>query len=377
MKRIKIVRVFQIVIVSLSLYASQVFAQSNEEIFEQQTTAVSSSGKLLAAYWGESISIFNIESGAKLHQFDAGTEDPFVLKFSADSTKLLSSGWDAVSVWDMEKGKRIARKTSTENAECGVISNDHSKIYYDDQYHDFGYKQLLVANGSLKKEKIIFKNNGDCNTSPDQTLLAIQSYKFDDDEYSVDEYQVNVINLATGNIQNTFVGEEANAYDEDMFFFDNNRKLLVRDYSDFHVWDVENDTLVKTVEIDMDVDEVSVSGNLALLTDDLQMSFWDLTNEPGQIKTIPLPENHNELLSASLSNNGELYVVTSSVEGTNDLSVSIIDAKSNTVKHQMAVNYPGWAADFANNDTKVVIQNYPIQVIDVATGNIVHEFEMD
>ena len=146
-----------------------------------------------------------------------------------------------------------------------------------------------------------------------EMCIRDRSYKFDDDEYSVDEYQVNVINLATGNIQNTFVGEEANAYDEDMFFFDNNRKLLVRDYSDFHVWDVENDTLVKTVEIDMDVDEVSVSGNLALLTDDLQMSFWDLTNEPGQIKTIPLPENHNELLSASLSNNGELYVVTSSV----------------------------------------------------------------
>ena len=377
MKHLKTVRVFQFVIVGLSLFLSQVFAQSNEEIFEQQETVVSPSGELLAVYWFESITIFNIVTGEKLHEFEAGTEDPFVLKFSADSSKLISSGWDAVSVWDLDKGERSARKETTENAECGVISNDHSKIYYDDQYSDFGHKQLIVTNGSLAKEAVVFKNNADCKASADQTLLAIQSYQFDDSGFSVEDTQINIINLDTAEIQNSFNGDEADAYDEDMFFFDNNRKLLVRDYSDFHIWDIDNNTLLKSVEIDMDVDEVSVSGNLALLTDDLPVGFWDLTKEPEQFKHIPLPENHDELVSASLSKSGELYVVTSSIEYTDVLSVSIIDAKSNNVKHQMAVNYPGWNAVFANNDSMVVLQNYPIQVIDVTTGSVVHEFEMD
>ena len=124
----------------------------------------------------------------------------------------------------------------------------------------------------------------------------------------------------------------------------------------------------------MDVDGIAISDNTVLLTDEQSMRIWELSNEPSQLMTMPLPEGHDDVLSVSLSNNGELYAITSFSEQSEEVFVTIVKTQMNTLLKQVKINNPGWRAHFTSDDSLLVLENYPIQIIEVTTGNIIREF---
>ncbi len=169
--------------------------------------------------------------------------------------------------------------------------------------------------------------------------------------------------------------EKAKPYDEDMFFFDENRKLLVRDFSTFHIWDLEKNIVIRSWDSEMDVDEIAVSGNQLLITADKQKRSWNLLAEPGPIQNIALPDNQHSVLSVSLSSNGKWYAVTSYDDSEQNAWVSLFDSDTNELLRQIATEPLIYGAQFTGDDTLLVFESYPVKVVDVATGKVVYEIK--
>lgn len=360
------------VIISFSTVVS---ANENTGILEDQKIAISSPGHLLAVSWENSISIFNLENGSKLQEFDAETDTPFVFKFSQDSAKIYASGWEKTTIWDVKTGNRSAQIETHGNTECGGFSSDQKNSYFDDEYNQFGQKKLIISNHNLSKEKLIIKNSARCNSSSDNKYVAIQVFNMAADGLSLKSTEIKIIDLNKATVQNTLSGEKANAYDEDMFFFDDNRKLLVRDFSNFHIWDLEKNIVTKSWDSELDVDEISISGNLVLLTADEQIRFWNLMDNPGPIEAITLPEKHNKIIDASLSNEGKYYAITSYGENEQEFITAMFETGTNKLVHQTKISTPTYGAQFTKDDTLLILESYPIKVVDVATGDVVHEIQ--
>ncbi len=353
----------------------EAYAGENEDVFENQTIAVSPSSELLAINWLDSIAIFNLEDGRRLHQFDAGTEDPFAFKFSFDGSKLLSSGWEKVSIWDTETGKLLAQKDVNDNAKCAGFSSDAQISYFDDEYNQFGHKQLVVTGNNFADEKLLVKDTGNCHESADNSLLAIESYTMAADGFSLDDTAILIVDLEKAQKKMLLRTEKAKPYDEDMFFFDENRKLLVRDFSTFHIWDLEKNIVIRSWDSEMDVEEIAVSGNQLLITADKQKRSWNLLAEPGPIQNIALPDNQHSVLSVSLSNNGKWYAVTSYDDSEQNAWVSLFDSDTNELLRQIATEPLIYGAQFTGDDTLLVFESYPVKVVDVATGKVVFEIK--
>lgn len=359
--------------ISLLSATSAISAYTDDEIFDAQTIAVSPSGELVAAYWFDSISIFNLQSGERVHQFKAETDTPFILAFSPDSSKLISSGWNSTAVWNVQTGKLHASIKTAENSNCGGFSSNQKNVYFDDEYNDFGQRQLVLTTNSLKKKKRKIKNSARCNASPDQALLALQVHNFSKN-LTLESSNLEIIDLDTLKTRSVLKGDAANSYDEDMFFYDDNSKLLVRDFSDFHLWNLTDGSVIRSWDSELDVDHVSVSGNRLLLTADRDVRIWDLLGEPSDTQNIPLPAHHESTLSVDLSNDGKLYAVTSYAENEAQSAISIIETDTNTVKHQFKIDSLVFVEEFTNNGSLLVLNGYPIRVIRVDSGEIIHEF---
>jgi WD40 repeat protein len=350
-------------------------ANENAEIFEGQTIAISPSGKVLAVYWGDSISFFNVSDGKLLHKVDAETEDPFAFKFSADSSRLLSSGWEKVSIWDVVKGELMARVSTNDNAECAGFSGDGKNVYFDDEYGEFGFKQLAILDSSLADNHIMIRDTGNCKASPDRALLAIESFTRGKAGVSWEDPKILVMDTASTQTKLVLSGEKAQPYDEGMFFFDDNRKLLVRDNSDFHVWDLASGEVLRSWDSELDIDEITVSGNILLITEEEKIRVWHLLKEPGAIEIMNLAENYPSVLSVDLSNDGTVYAVTSLDESEENALISLFDRSTNALRHQIETQTPIYGVQFANDDLQVISTSYPIKVIDVSTGKVVHRIK--
>ena len=373
---VQLIRITIAIIALCFLGSNDLRADSNVDIAVDQTIALSSDDEWLAVSWEKDIHVFDLKQYKRHTILKSAAEDPFTLVFSPNNKHLLSSGWEMLSLWEIDSGTLVKRRTNKDNSECAGFSADGKSIYFDDEYTKYGDLKLVVTDLGLKRERLALKSTRDCNASVDRKRVAIATYTAVSPLEERKNQGVTLIDLESTKIIGTLYGDKADPYDEDLFFFDNNRKLVIRDYSKFHVWNAQTMKLIKTWDFGLDVDEIAYASDTLLLFDEdkLEILIWKLLLPAGKSKKISLDNQFIDSNSLSVSKNGKQFAITSTNKSEAEFLVSIYTTKNNALVKKYKTKSAIFGSDFIAGDSKLLLHSYPIKVLDIATGKIHHSF---
>lgn len=346
-------------------------------VFDEQRITVHSASKRLAVYWHNTLQMFDLDTGERLWQVDAGTASPFELRFSVDGKRLVSSGWDRVSVWNVADGDRIAKIKNREgNSECAAFSPDGNVL----AYHAGDMIQTLQFYSLKDKDSIGFVAGGGsgCNVSADGKLISV-SQRTDEGN------QIALAEIGSGRSKAVLSGDAADAYDDDVFFVEGNQSFLVRDSSRFHLWDIDKQEVKTSWDTDMDVDNVAVSDRfmLALDGDAKTIAVWQFDQQPGEPRSLALSEAALQrsdgvsggIVDFRLSEDQKNYVVVAYNRMQTLSLIYVFDTKTHQLIHEFATPYNVWQAYFVGNNQKLVLNSYPVQVVDLAEQKVLIEVD--
>jgi hypothetical protein len=339
-------------------------------VLEEQEVAVSRKANRLAVFWFSQISVFDLTTGEKQFTVDAKTYAPFVFRFSHDGSKLVASGWDFTSVWDASNGKLLSQeKTPDHNSELAGVSAN-GKHYYYTTSGIFGDQSLWVRKMGSNSIKTTQRNVEAGKNSFDDNYLVVSIYE-------QDEPLLNVIDLNKAKVVASLRGDQADNYDDDMFFVNNNKQLLVRDYDDFYLWDLASEKVEASWNTGgFDVDQIAVNDELVLVVDGENFSVrsWGFSGDPEDAVELALPETARGLLgSVTLSESGQYYALVSSNKDENLVFAFVIDVKTNKIINQYITDNPFLEVTFVNNDQHLLIEGYPITLIETKSAKPVYE----
>ncbi len=194
------------------------------------TYAVSGDKTTLAMAYDDSvIRLYDLTNGKLLHELTAHEESIQTVHFNRDGSRLVSGDWgDYAIIWDTKKGKIIKKKNMGETIMHAIYSAD-------DKYLVMAIDESPVAlyDSNLKKKKSNFDTNERIQLSFDKKFLAGQRM------YSpkVNGDAIIVVDL----VNNKKVLEiPEDSYDDEIYFSRDSGVVVVRDFSIFHVWDIEN-----------------------------------------------------------------------------------------------------------------------------------------
>ncbi len=341
-----------------------------EDIRKGQEIAVHRETNRIAIHWNDEIHLFDGMNGKRMHRMDAGTYDPFSFRFNIDGTKILSSGWKRVSIWDAVKGKIIVQKRIADNSKCAGFSCGDKNFFYDDEVGIDSYLSVCTFPG--KKQGFSLRNTSFCNASADNRRLAISIIT------DTNENRIAIVDLEKPGLIANLTGNKADAYGEDMFFIDGNRKLLVRDSSIFHLWNIAGQKVEYTWKPkDMYVDDIAVTDRFIMVVDEDDERFtkriWKFGSSPGPKTTIAFPQRaQGSFLGISLSTDQSKYAVIKTNSLENLFFAFVYDLKTDTLLNEYVTFYRFWKAEFINDDKYLLLDSYPVQIVDLSTGKVVH-----
>lgn len=312
--------------------------------------------------------LFDLVTGKKTLTVNTDTYDPFVLRFNHDGSKLTSSGLDVTSVWDTHNGKQLTRQSVPEgNSELAGVSASGSYYFYDQDL--LLTNALLIKNIGSQRNQLLVGNINNGNISSDNRLLAVGVN-------GKDESSLKIIDLEKTKVIATLKGDEADPYDDDLFFVNGNKRLLVRDYSDFHLWNIATKKLEYTWDTDdFGVDAIAATDSLLLIVDDntFNKRVWRFSEKPKGNLALPIPQYaKGGISSVAISADQKSYALVTHNEDENLSFAFVIDMQSDKIISQYVSSSPFSQATFANNDQYVVLDGYPVEVIEASSGKQVY-----
>lgn len=348
---------------------------SGKTVLEEQKIAVHAASQKIAVYWHNTLQMFDLQSGKRLWQVDTGTSSPFAFRFSLDGEQLVSSGWNTVSVWHTPSGKQITRLQHEEgNAKCAAFSADGNTLAHQKE-EDLNISMVFYA---IDQQTILatMPSDGDgCNVSADGQFIST-GYRVNHDN------QIDIAHVKSAQKVATLTGDAANAYDDDVFFVENNQSFLVRDYSDFHLWSIDKQKVKTTWETDgMDVDHVAVGHRfmLALDGDEKTIASWHFDQPPQKPQSLALPNvalsKIHHIFDIQLSANEKQYAIVAQNRTNTLSSVYVFDTKTHQLIHDFVTDKPATSAHFFDDGAKLVLNGYPIQIVDLAKKKVLIELD--
>ena len=335
---------------------------------ENQTIAIAPKGNKLAAYWNNELHMFDISSGNALFKVNTGTYHPFSMKFNNDGDQLISSGWNEVAIWDATTGKKlVTRNNNDSNSKCAGFSANAQEYFYESELYDGN--SLSISNYA-NRHQFNLKFGHNCNTSNDNRLLAVNGQSDDQRD------QIQVIDLEKQKVIANLIGEQANPYDDDLFFVQNNQRLLVRDYSNFHLWDISNASVETTWDTgSLDVDEVIATNDFLFVLDGDQWiaRLWHFDEKPGGDIILPIPDyaNGSESYRGFKINKSQThYVVATKNKEGNLRYIFLFDFNTHKLLKEFVIAENFGEIFFSNNDQHLILDSYPIQIVDLESGAV-------
>ena len=212
--------------------------------------------------------------------------------------------------------------------------------------------------------------------SKDGSLIAVTA--------SEDEI-LHIISTSDQSTLARLSGGAAETYDDDFFFVNQNKNLLVRsDSSVFHLWNIEQQEVVHSWDTNYSTDKVAVSDNLLLITDENEFTLraWDLTKPPTDENIVTISLNTDEhakgdIIDISISENQQYYSLSVENVLENLMNIYVLDANSQKIISRYTTDLAAWSAEFANNDQYLVIDSYPIEVLDWQKSEVVYRLSRD
>jgi|GEM_PF-4994927 len=346
------------------------FLDTASSVLEQQTVAVHRASGRLAIAWFNEIVMVDLATGKTLFTVDTETYEPFVFRFNHDGSKLIASGWDSTSVWNTTNGKRLAQQpTKDDNAGLAGVSAN-GKYYYYNTETLFGSNRLRFNHMGTDRLKTITANTGYGNNSSDDQYLAVGV-----DEG--DEPGLKIIDLNKMKVVAKLRGEKADQYGNQLYFVNDNKRLLVQDYSDFHLWDIAKEKPLTSWDTgDFSVGELAVSNELLLIVDkyDFTKRSWNFTDKPQEEVALAIPEYARGGISAlAISENNKHYALVTYNKDQTLTYMFVFDALSDEIINQRVSRNLFMGATFVNNDQHLLLEGYPIEVVEATNSNPVYE----
>lgn len=358
---------------------------------KKQNIAVHSGTNQIAIYWNNEIHLFDGLSGKLQHRIKTATYDPFFLGFNADGTKLISSGWKKLSVWDTATGSLMFQERAG-NSGCAGFSYGDTNFYYSDTKS--GYKGRLIikkpSDHKRKSDLSVWRESPPPPTEEENTLFTLQNTRrgtasHDGRRLAItlekddDEDHIAIIDLEQARLIAELSGEKANGY---KYFLDENKKLLVRSFSKFHLWNIADQKLEMSWDsrdIDVHDDETAVCKEYVMVVDDddhtkFSKALWKFDLSPGTKTTISFPKYADgKLIELRLSTDHTKYVITKTNSCKNLFYAFVYDVKTDKLLHEYVTPLRFYKAHFINNDKYLVLDSYPVQIVDCEHGKLVHE----
>ena len=344
---------------------------TSKHLQENQTIAVNTDANKLAVYWNDELQLFDLRSGKPLFSVNTGTYHPFTMTFNIDGSELISSGWDEVAIWNTTSGKKTVKRTNKEsNSNCAGFSATKGEYFYESEL--FGGSNNLTISNYANKSLLSLGFGHNCNTSNDNRMLAVNGKSEDDRD------QIQIIDLEKHKVIAKLVGEQATPYDDDLFFVQDNAKLLVRDYSNFHLWNIQTKKVESSWDTDsFDVDEVVVTNEFVFIldADQLAVRLWRFGEKPSDNISLAISEYANGGASYrgfKVNESKTQYVVATKNKDENLKYIFLFDFNTHKLIKEFVVAEDFGEIFFNNNDQHLVLDSYPIQILDLKSGEVVH-----
>ena len=319
---------------------------------EIEESTVSPDGKLLAiAYDDNTISVFSLDSGLLLQKLQFHTDSIQTINFNHDGSRLLSGSWgDYVVLWNVQTGNIIKKKKMPDTVmHAFFAANDENIILSIDE------TGLLIYDSKLSKKLKSFYVNDNLQTSKNKQLLVGQNGQ-----------GVSIVNL---DAQELLFDAPEDSYDNDMYFSDDNKIVVIRDWSSFHVWSIINQTKLHTIDA-LDYADLGV---LRAKTDELWIGNNNkieihnyLTNK--SIAILSFEElDIDEIQHITFSENSSQAAITAKLNDEKSLII-LIDTKSYEIKQLISPKSYVWpGAQFIQDDILFLRNTYPSEVWQLST----------
>ena len=319
---------------------------------ELETSDVSANGQFLAlAHDDNAIRVFSLENGQLLHTLQSHTDSIQTVSFNQDGSRLLSGSWGEYAIlWNVETGKIIKKKKMPETVMHAYFSADEENIILS--IDEVG---LIIYDATLSRKLKSFAINDNLQLSKNKDFLVGQSKK-----------GVSIVNIKNKKL--LFDAPE-DAYDEDMYFSDDNTVLVIRDYSSFHVWSIKDETKIHTIDAIKSADTAA----LRATTNELWISNNDnieihnyLTSKPMVILSFK-ELNIDEIQHIAFSENAEQAAITTKLKDDSS-QIIMLDTSSYEIKLLISPDSFVWpGTQFITNDLLFIQSAYPSEIWDLNT----------
>ena len=329
---------------------------------ELETYAVSYKASMLALAFDDSIiRIYDLNSGLLLHELKSHEDSIQTLNFNADSSKLISGDWgDFAIIWDVKTGTVIKKKNMGETVMHALYAaNDRFLMMAIDE------QPLAFYDLNLEKKISSYDIFDRLQLSENKKFLVGQrmySPKFVDPAVIV----VDALN----NKKIMEIPEDS--YDDEIYFSKDSSIVVVRDYSDFHVWDTISKKKLGLIETELDVDEslINLVSDQLWLTGDNKIEVWDYRTQT-KLKSLAIDDlNIDKINGLSFSPDGNKVAISLWLESDTS-SVLVIDTKGMNSKWKIEPqSKKAFALEFLDNDTLLINTSYPIEIWDTKNKKI-------
>ncbi len=323
---------------------------------EVETYTVSNDGKILALAFDDSIiRLYDLNNGELLHQLKSHKDSIQTLNFNSDGSRLISGDWgDYAIIWEVKTGKVIKKKNMGETVMHAIYAaNDQYLVMAIDE------KPLAFYDLDLENKISSYAIFDRLQTSENKKFLAGQrmySSNFKDAAVIV----VDVLN------NNKIMEIPEDSYDDEIYFSKDSSIVVVRDYSDFHVWDITSKKKLGVIDTELDVDESLINqvADQLWLTGDNKVEVWDYRTQKLLCSFAINDLNVDKINDLSFSPDGKKIAISLWLESDTS-SVIVLDSKDNSNRWKIEpMSKKAFALEFIDNDTLLINTSYPIEIWD-------------
>ncbi len=344
----------------IALYLGLFTLLSNAYALEAEIQVISTDKtKLALAYDDNVIRLYSIESGKLLQEFESHKDGIQTLNFNTDGTKLISGDWGNYAIiWDVKTGKVLNKKNMGETVMHANFSADNKSIILG-----VDEKKLAVYDTDIKNRLNTFEMGNSLQFSENKQFIAGTG-------------RGDTVVVVDSTSQKHIVTIPADAYDDSIYFSDDNQTLVIRDWSDFHVWDIKNNKKIDTINSSIGADSATLnsSANELWIASNNSLEVWNYKTKK-QKAIIRLQElDIDKIQHLDFSKDGKTLAITVTTE-SNGNKVILLDSKSYTIKTLLnPLSKTVYSTQFIDNNRLLLESRYPIEVWDIESKKKLFSF---
>ena len=333
---------------------------SNLAALEAEAHSISKDKTLLAIGFDDNvIRLYSLKTGKLLQTFRGHNKSIQSLDFSSDNAQLLSGSWDDhLIIWNVKSGKIIKNKDMGSTVYISYFTLNDKNIVVSSED-----KQLILYNLDLKKKVESFNVNERLQISKNRKFLIAQ----------VPYDAVALIDLEN---KKEIIHEYMDSYDDHMYFSDDASTVVVRDNSNFYVWDIikKEPTEMIHSSIGANVANLNSYKNELWIANNNKIGIWNYKEirQKALVRLNKLDiDDIEKLVFTSSGDRAAILVKLNS----NERKVIILDTKTYEIRSVIKlINKSYFELEFIDNKNLLLYSSHYVEVWNIKEKKKVWSF---